>query len=338
MQVPVRTLNRQCSSGLQAVADVASAIKVRNEDRRVCVLPRCVLTPLVSQAGYYDIGLACGVESMSQDPMKLDDTSINPKVFDNTHARGCLVPMGITSENVAARFGVSRVQQDALAVASHAKADRARSSGRFKDEIVPVRTMVKDPKTGDVTEVTVSEDDGIRAGVTAEQLAKLAPAFKKGGSTTAGNSSQVSDGAAAVVVARRSTAQKMGLPVLGVWRSFAAVGVDPQVMGIGPAVAIPKALDAAGLSVDDIALYELNEAFASQATYCQQVLRLPADRINVNGGAIALGHPLGATGARCVATLLSEMKKRGPQARYGVISMCIGSGMGAAAVIERGDM
>ena len=270
--------------------------------------------------------------------MKLDDTNINPKVFDNTHARGCLVPMGITSENVAAKFGVSRSQQDALAEASHAKAERARSSGRFKAEIVPVRTVVKDAKTGETKEVTVSEDDGIRPGVTAEQLSKLPPAFKKGGSTTAGNSSQVSDGAAAVVVARRSTAQKLGLPVLGVWRSFAAVGVNPEVMGIGPAVAIPKALAAAGLGVNDIALYELNEAFASQATYCQQALRLPAERINVNGGAIALGHPLGATGARCVATLLSEMQKRGPAARYGVISMCIGSGMGAAAVIERGDM
>jgi acetyl-CoA acyltransferase 1 len=173
--------------------------------------------------------------------------------------------------------------------------------------------------------------------VTAAQLAKLAPAFKKGGATTAGNSSQVSDGAGAVLVARRAYAAQHGLPVLGVWRSFSVVGVDPELMGIGPAVAIPRALQMAGLGVADVALYELNEAFASQATYCQRALALDPARVNVNGGAIALGHPLGATGARCVATLLHELRKRGPDARYGVISMCIGSGMGAAAVLERGD-
>jgi len=272
------------------------------------------------------------------DPMKLDDVNINPKVFDNAQARACLVPMGITSENVASKFGINREVQDALAASSHARALAARSSGRFKDEIVAVRTVSKDVQSGEVREVTVSEDDGIRPGVTAEQLSKLPPAFKKGGSTTAGNSSQVSDGAGAVLVARRSTAQRLRLPVLGVWRAFAAVGCDPEIMGVGPAVAIPRALQQAGLAVRDIALFELNEAFASQATYCQRVLGLDPAKVNVNGGAIALGHPLGATGARCVATLLAEMRKRGPQARYGVISMCIGSGMGAAAVLERGEM
>jgi acetyl-CoA acyltransferase 1 len=259
------------------------------------------------------------------------------QVFENKQARGCLVPMGITSENVASKYGVSREVQDALAAQSHARALAARSSGRFKDEIVPVRTVLKDAATGDVRDVVISEDDGIRPGVTAAQLSKLQPAFRKGGATTAGNSSQVSDGAGAVLVARRSTAMRLGLPILGVFRSFSVVGVDPEIMGIGPAVAIPRALQMAGLSKDDIALFELNEAFASQATYCQRVLALDPARINVNGGAIALGHPLGATGARCVATLLHELRRRGPDARYGVISMCIGSGMGAAAVLERGD-
>ena len=260
------------------------------------------------------------------------------QVFENKQARGCLVPMGITSENVAAKYGVPREAQDALAAESHARALAARSAGRFKDEIVPVRTVQKDAASGEMREVTVTEDDGIRPGVTAAQLAKLPPAFRKGGSTTAGNSSQVSDGAGAVLVARRSYAARLGLPVLGVWRTFAVVGVDPEIMGIGPAVAIPRALAAAHLSTGDVALYELNEAFASQATYCQRVLSLDPSRVNVNGGAIALGHPLGATGARCVATLLHELRRRGPAARYGVISMCIGSGMGAAAVLERGDV
>ena len=240
--------------------------------------------------------------------------------------------MGITSENVAAKYGISRAVQDELAAQSHARAAAARASGRFKDEIVPVRTIQKGAD-GETREVTVSEDDGIRPGVTAEQLAKLPPAFKKGGSTTAGNASQVSDGAAAVLVARRSTAAALGLPVLGVWRSFAVVGVDPELMGIGPALAIPAALKLAGMRTSDVSLFELNEAFASQATYCGRVLGLDGARVNVNGGAIALGHPLGATGARCVATLLSELHKRGE--RTGVISMCIGSGMGAAAVLTR---
>ena len=262
------------------------------------------------------------------------------------------MPMGITSENVATKYGIPRAAQDALAAQSHARAAAARSSGRFKAEIVPVRTINKDAN-GEVREVTISEDDGIRPGVTAEQLSKLQPAFKKGGCTTAGNSSQVSDGAAAVLVARRSYAQRHGLPIVGVWRSFAVVGCDPELMGIGPALAIPAALRLAGLRTSDISLFELNEAFASQATYCGQVLGLDAAKVNVNGGAIALGHPLGATGARCVATLLSELHRRGPAERYGVISMCIGSGsassllfrasrivltllaVGAAAVISR---
>jgi acetyl-CoA acyltransferase 1 len=182
----------------------------------------------------------------------------------------------------------------------------------------------------------VDKDDGIREGVTPAQLGKLPAVFKKGGSTTAGNSSQVSDGASAVLLMTRREAVKRGLPILGIFRTFSAVGVDPAVMGIGPSVAIPAALKMAGLTTDDIDLYELNEAFASQATFCGEKLGLDPEKVNVNGGAIALGHPLGCTGARCTATLLHEMKKRGKAARFGVVSMCIGSGMGAAAVFEQG--
>lgn len=312
--VPVRTVNRQCSSGLQAVADVAAAIK----------------------AGFYTIGLAAGVETMTAHPMTWEG-GVNPRIGDFPQAQGCLMPMGVTSENVASKFGVDRRTQDAFAAASHKKAAMARSQGKFRDEIVPVKTVVRDPKSGDETPVVVAEDDGIRPEVTPEALAQLKTVFKKDGTTTAGNASQVTDGAAAVLLMTRREAARRGLSILGVFRSFAAVGVDPAVMGIGPAVAIPAAIKAAGLtSVDDVDVYEINEAFASQATYCVRELGIDTAKVNPNGGAIALGHPLGATGARCVATLLHEMKRRGRNARFGVVSMCIGSGMGAAAVFEAG--
>jgi acetyl-CoA acyltransferase 1 len=311
--VPIRTVNRQCSSGLQAVADVVAAIK----------------------AGFYDIGIGGGLESMTVNPMAWEG-AVNPKVEADQRAQDCLLPMGITSENVAERYGVGRRQQDEAAVKSHAKAAAARASGRFKDEIIPVHTKIVDPKTGEEKQVVISEDDGIRPGTSLADLSKLKTVFKKSGTTTAGNSSQVSDGAGAVLLMKRKTALERNLPILGVFRSFAAVGVDPAVMGIGPAVAIPAAIKAAGLEVNDIDLFEINEAFASQFTYCAQELGLDEEKINVNGGAIALGHPLGATGTRCTATLLHEMKKRGKDCRFGVISMCIGSGMGAAAVFEQG--
>lgn len=311
--VPIRTVNRQCSSGLQAVADVAASIK----------------------AGFYDIGISAGVESMSTDPV--DGARHNPKVEYFRQAKDCLLPMGITSENVAQTYGVTRQEQDQAAVESHRRAAAATASRKFREEIVPVSTKIVDPKTGEERQVTISLDDGIRPGSNMVDLAKLKPAFKKDGTSTAGNSSQVSDGAGAVLLMKRSLATKKGLPVLGVFRSFAAVGVDPAVMGIGPAVAIPAAVKSAGLKVDDIDLFEINEAFASQYVYCLKKLNLDPARVNVNGGAIALGHPLGSTGARCVATLLNEMKRRGRDCRFGVISMCIGSGMGAAAVFERGD-
>ena len=303
-EVPTRTTNRQCSSGLQACADIAAGIK----------------------AGYYDVGIGAGVETMTANPMKWEG-GFNPRVASSSDAQNCLVPMGVTSENVAEKFGISREAQDTMAARSHARAANARASGRFKEEIVPVRT-----KNAQGGEVIVSEDDGIREGTTVATLAKLPAVFKKGGSTTPGNASQVSDGAAAVVLARRSYAEARGLPILATWRSCAVVGCDPALMGIGPAVAIPECLASANVNTNDVDLFELNEAFASQATYCVEKLGLDPEKVNVNGGAIALGHPLGATGARCMATLIHEMHRRG--SKVGVVSMCIGSGMGMAALVS----
>ena len=309
-EVPVRVVNRQCSSGLQAIADVVASIR----------------------AGYYDIGIAGGIESMTFNPMAWEG-GINPRIAGNANAESCLLPMGITSENVAKKFGVTRLEQDAFAVESHARAVRAKETGRFNDEIIPVRTKFVDKKTGEEKQVVVAHDDGMRKGLTLEKVQKLKPAFDPEGSTTAGNASQISDGAAACLLMKRREAQRRGLPILGTFRSFSAVGCDPSIMGIGPAIAIPEAVKMAGLTTKDIDLFEINEAFASQATYCVKKLGLDTDKVNVNGGAIALGHPLGCTGARCTATLLHEMKKRGR--KYGIVSMCIGSGMGAAAVFER---
>ncbi|ESQ32415.1 hypothetical protein EUTSA_v10004174mg [Eutrema salsugineum] len=314
--VPIRTVNRQCSSGLQAVADVAASIR----------------------AGYYEIGIGAGVESMS-----IDHTagggfqSTNPRAQDFPKARDCLLPMGITSENVAERYGVTREEQDMAAVESHKRAAAAIASGKLKEEIVPVATKIVDPSTKEEKAVVISVDDGVRPNSNMADLAKLKTVFKPDGSTTAGNASQISDGAGAVLLMKRSLAMKKGLPILGIFRSFAVTGVEPAVMGVGPAYAIPAATNLAGLKVSDIDLFEINEAFASQYVYCCKKLELDLEKVNVNGGAIAIGHPLGATGARCVATLLHEMKRRGKDCRFGVISMCIGTGMGAAAVFERGD-
>ncbi|XP_068582659.1 3-ketoacyl-CoA thiolase B, peroxisomal-like [Cebidichthys violaceus] len=307
--VPTYTVNRLCSSGLQAVFNIAGAIRSRS----------------------IDLGLACGVESMS-----LRETGVpgdlSSRLMDVDKARDCIIPMGITSENVAERFGVSREKQDAFALSSQQKAARAQSARLFQQEIVPVTTRCVDDQ-GNERVAAVSEDDGIRAGTTLAGLSKLRPAFKPGGSTTAGNSSQVSDGAAAVLIGRRSAVEVLGLPVMGVLRASAVVGVPPDVMGIGPAFAIPAALKQAGLTVADIDVFEINEAFASQAVYCVEKLGIPLEKVNPNGGAIALGHPLGCTGARQVVTLLNELRRRGRRA-YGVVSMCIGTGMGAAAVFE----
>jgi len=306
-QVPCMTVNRQCSSGLQALANVAAAVR----------------------AGFYEIGIAGGAESMSLNPMSWDG-EMNQDAFAHDKARGCYMTMGETSENVAERYGVTRKEQDEFSVSSHQKADAAQKAGRFDAEIVPVEVKGEDGKV-----TIISKDEGIRGQTTVADLAKLKAVFKpEGGSTTAGNASQLSDGAAAMLVMKRSTAERLRLTshVMGVLRSFAAVGVEPSVMGIGPAEAIPAATKKAGLNVSDIDLFEINEAFASQATYCVKKLAIPIEKVNVNGGAIALGHPLGCTGARQVSTLLNEMKRR--KIRFGVVSMCIGSGMGAAAVLE----
>ncbi|XWS31313.1 hypothetical protein CRYUN_Cryun23aG0065900 [Craigia yunnanensis] len=294
--VPIRTVNRQCSSGLQAVADVAACIK----------------------AGFYDIGIGAGLESMTIDKVVPGVGKVNPKVESFAQARDCLLPMGITSENVAQRYGVTRKEQDQAAVESHRRAAAATASGKFKDEIILLSTKIVDPKTGEEKPVTVLVDDGIRPNTNMEDLAKLKPAFRKMGPQLL-----ISDGAGAVLLMKRSLAMQKGLPILGVFRSFAAVGVDRAVMGIGPAVAIPAAVQSAGLELGNINLFEINEAFASQFVYCCKKLELDRKRVNVNGGAIALGHPLGVTGARCVGTLLYEMKRRGKDCRFGVISMCI---------------
>ncbi|HMV69536.1 MAG TPA: thiolase family protein [Myxococcota bacterium] len=307
--VPALTVNRFCSSGLQSIAQGASAIL----------------------AGWQDVVLAGGVESMSIVPMGGQKPSPNPELM--AHHPEAYTPMGITAELVADRYGVSRADQDALALESHRRAVAAIEGGRFVDEIVPVATRVYND--GAWRDVTVSTDEGPRADTNAAALAKLKPAFKLGGSVTAGNSSQVSDGAAAAVIAERAWAEARGLPVIGLLRSYAVVGVPPEIMGVGPRYAIPKALEKAGISADDVALFEINEAFAAQALYCARELGLGPDRVNVNGGAIALGHPLGCTGARLTATLLHELRRRG--GRYGVVSMCIGGGMGAAAVFENPD-
>eukprot|EP00405_Crypthecodinium_cohnii_P042041 CAMPEP_0206552706 /NCGR_PEP_ID=MMETSP0325_2-20121206/16233_1 /ASSEMBLY_ACC=CAM_ASM_000347 /TAXON_ID=2866 /ORGANISM="Crypthecodinium cohnii, Strain Seligo" /LENGTH=463 /DNA_ID=CAMNT_0054052617 /DNA_START=86 /DNA_END=1477 /DNA_ORIENTATION=- len=310
-EVPCAAVNRQCSSGLQAMATIAAAIKT----------------------GSIDCGLAGGVESMSMYNITsgVDPKKLSPAVGENDLAAACLMSMGITSENVAAKYNISRETQDKMAVESHAKALAAQKNGLFDSEILPINTTIKD-KQGNRKPVTVTKDEGPREGTTMEGLAKLKAAFQQGGSTTAGNASQVSDGAALCLMARRSTAKAMGLPIIARFRSFAVVGVDPKLMGIGPAFAIPKALEKAGLSVEDIDIYEINEAFASQATMSIQTLKIDPAKVNPKGGAIALGHPLGCTGARQLATLLPELKRQGK--KLGVVSMCIGSGMGAAGVIE----
>ena len=305
--VPAMTLNRFCSSGLEALAQAGSNIA----------------------AGWYDVAIAAGVESMTMIPMGGDRPSPNPTLM--AEQPDIYVTMGMTSENVCSRFGVPRADQDAFAVRSHQKAAAAIAAGRFADEIVPVKTRSFDGTAW--KDVTISIDDGVRADTTAEGLGKLRAAFSKTGASTAGNSSQTSDGAAAVLVMAREKAEALGLQPLGVLRSYAVVGVPADIMGIGPAKAIPKALAKAGISVADVDLFEINEAFASQAIYCARELGLDAEKVNVNGGAIALGHPLGCTGAKLTATLLHEMGRRG--SRYGIVSMCIGGGMGAAAVFER---
>jgi acetyl-CoA acyltransferase len=304
------TINRFCSSGLQAIAIAAASIK----------------------AGYHDIAIAGGVESMTMVPMTGNKPSASPEVmekFPETYT-----PMGITAENVAKRFNVSREEQDAFAVRSHEKALAAIEKGVFGEEIVPVHGVRFDAD-GARQMFEFEVDEMPRRGTTMEGLAALSPAFAVNGSVTAGNSSPLSDGAAAAIVMKKKRAKELDLEPLAIFESFATAGVDPAIMGIGPIPAVRKLLRKNDLTIDDIDLIELNEAFGSQAVYVQKELGIPDKKLNVNGGAIALGHPLGCTGAKLTATALYELKRRG--GKRAIVTMCIGGGMGAAGLFEALD-
>ncbi len=304
--VPAETINRFCSSGLQAIAHAALSV----------------------QAGLTQVSVAGGVESMSMVPMSGNKVSLNPKLMDEYPE--AYIAMGHTAERVASRFNVSRAEQDAFAVRSHERALAAIAAGRFNDEIVPVKARVLEGDT--VSEIEFKVDECPRPGTTLEVLGKLKPVFKQGGSVTAGNSSPTNDGAAAAVLLSDRKAAELSVQPLGRMRGFALAGVDPDIMGIGPVPAIRKLLAQTGLAIADIDLFEINEAFAAQAAYCGRELGIDGDKLNVNGGAIALGHPLGCTGAKLTATLLYELRRRG--GKLGVVSMCIGGGMGAAGLFE----
>lgn len=304
----VRTLNRQCSSGLQACVDVANQIK----------------------AGMIEVGIGAGVESMSINygPGAVSEFSETFEEFKE--AANCKVPMGVLSEDMARDLGVARAKQDAFAASSYIKAAKAQAEGLFDAEIAPLTVNFTDPKTDETKQITVSKDDGIRPGVTAESLAKIKPAFAKDGSIHAGNASQVSDGAAAVLLMKRSTAERLGQTILGKYVAASIVGIPPLLMGQGPWKAIPRANALAGINTEDVDIYEINEAFASQCLWSAEQLKIPFEKINPKGGAIAFGHPLGCTGARQVSTLLYELKRTGK--KIGNTSMCIGTGMGMSAV------
>src|SRR5262249_44282325 len=309
--VPAMTLNRFCSSGLQSIAFAAERIG----------------------AGAAQCIVAGGTESMSMIPMGGHKIAPNPSLIEtnpNTY-----LSMGLTAENLAREYRISREEQDAFALESHRRAVQAIDGGRFSDEIVPlpVHEVVVDRGPGVVRDFTFGTDEGPRRDTSTEALAKLKPAFKSDGTVTAGNASQMSDGAAAVVVMSEETARSLNVKPLARFVAYATAGVPPDVMGIGPIAAVPKALKQAGLKLDDICLIELNEALAVQALAVIRELGLDASKVNVNGGAIALGHPLGCTGSKLTATLLYEMQRRG--ARYGMVTMCVGGGMGAAGIFER---
>jgi acetyl-CoA acyltransferase len=315
VEVPGVTVNRLCSSGLEAIA--LADLRIRSGGDRVVI--------------------AGGAETMSLLPFGGVKPSPNPYMAE--HYPASLLTMGLTAERVARHYGVSREDQDAFALGSHRKAVAAQAAGRFAEELIPVtvNTAVPGAKAGKpvVTETVFAADEGPRADTSAEALAKLKPAFAAQGTVTAGNSSQTSDGAAAAVLMDAGRAKELGIKPMGRLVAYAATGCLPEEMGIGPITAIPKALKRAGLSLDEIGLIELNEAFASQVLAIIRELGLDPERVNVNGGAIALGHPLGCTGAKLTATLLREMKRR--KARYGMVTMCVGAGMGAAGIFERLD-
>ncbi|HGZ4565495.1 TPA: acetyl-CoA C-acyltransferase [Staphylococcus aureus] len=309
--VPGQTVNRYCSSGLQTIAIAANQI----------------------MAGQGDILVAGGVELMSAVPMGGNEPTNNPTLqYDDI---GASYPMGLTAENVASQFDVSREDQDAYAVRSHQRAYDAQRDGRFKDEIIPIQVnSVEYTNAGPKVHTNIfDQDEFIRPDTTMEALAKLRTVFKADGTVTAGTSAPLSDGAGFVVLMSGDKVKELGVTPIARFVGFKAVGVDPKIMGIGPAYAIPEVLSLSNLSVEDIDLIELNEAFASQTITSIKEVGLDISRTNVNGGAIALGHPLGATGAMLTARLLNEMGRR-PDSRYGMVTMCIGVGMGAAAIFE----
>jgi acetyl-CoA acyltransferase len=305
------TVNRFCASGLQTIALAAQQI----------------------MSGMADVLVAGGTESMSMVPMSGNKFSPNPYLAE--HDPGMYISMGLTAENVAREHKISREDQDAFALRSHQNALRAQAEGRFDAGIVPLEFEIEEIKGGHAQRRTVvfSKDEGPRADTSVEALANLKPVFHTKGSVTAGNSSQTSDGAAAVVVMSRERAEGLGITPRARFLSFAVGGVAPEVMGIGPVVAIPKALQLAGLELKDIDLIELNEAFAAQSLAVIRQLGIDIEKVNVNGGAIALGHPLGCSGAKLTVQILDEMERR--DARYGLVTMCVGGGMGAAGIIER---
>lgn len=301
------TINRFCSSGLQAIAIAAGSILL----------------------GSHDIVVAGGVESMTAVPMTGFRLSASAELMEQMPTAH--TPMGITAENVANQFGITREQQDAFAYGSQMKAKAALAEKRFAEEIVPVEAVRYE--NGERKTFTFDTDELPRPETTLEGLAKLRPSFALKGTVTPGNASPLSDGAAAALVMTKAKADALGVKPLGYFRGFATAGVDPAIMGIGPIPAVKKLLAKHGLSMGDIDLIELNEAFASQAVYVQQTLEIPDEKLNVNGGAIALGHPLGCTGAKLTATALYELKRRG--GRYAIVTMCIGGGQGAAGLFER---
>ena len=312
VETSAMTINRFCSSGLQSIAIVADRIKT----------------------GGIEAAIAGGLETMSLIPMGGHTIRPNPYLVD--HYPDFYLNMGLATENVARKYEISREQQDAFALRSHERAARAIDEGKFKDEVVPLNVTFEEldgKGRKQRREVVFEEDEGVRRESTLEALAKLRPAFHIKGTITAGNASQMSDGAAAVVVMSEERAQELGAKPLARFVAYATAGCPPEEMGIGPVFAIPKALKLAGLTLDQIDVIELNEAFAAQSLAVIKELGLDEEKVNVNGGAIALGHPLGCTGAKLTATILRELERR--NGRYGMVTMCVGGGMGAAGIFER---
>lgn len=310
--VPAATINRMCASGLEAIAIIAQRI----------------------QTGQIDIGVAGGTESMSMVPM--EGHVFRPNPYLTKHYPDAYLGMGMTTENLVAEFGITRDEADEFAYQSHQKALRAQADGAFEGEIVPVEVHERLVKDGTVYEnrFLFDRDEGPRADTSLEALAQLKPVFKVDGTVTAGNASQRSDGAAAVVLMSERKVKELGVQPIGRFVNYALAGVPPETMGIGPAYAIPKLLQKVGKALHEIDLFEINEAFAAQVlAVLRQLSDLPRERLNVNGGAVALGHPLGATGTRMTVTLLNALGKRG--GRWGIVSMCVGGGMGAAGLFER---